>query len=115
VRGNLLTCHRESTYCLAVLDRKHDGRYKARLVAGGHRQQQGVDFEEIFAPVCLYRSVRMLLTVAAREGLALRQFVIRTAFSNRELKEEVFIRAPAGAEHLAGGSGRVLQLRRALC
>jgi hypothetical protein len=45
---------------------------------------------------------------------SLRQFDIRTAFLNRELKEEVFIRAPAGAEHLAGGCGRVLRLRRAL-
>jgi hypothetical protein len=97
-----------------VLDRKRDGRYKACLVAGGHRQQQGVDFEETFAPVCSYRSVRMLLAVAAREGLALRQFDIRNAFLNGELKEEVFIRAPAGAGNLAGGSGRVLRLRRAL-
>jgi hypothetical protein len=55
----------------------------------------------------------MLLAVAAREGLALREFDIRTAFLNGELKEEVFIRATAGAEHLAGGSGRVLRLRRA--
>jgi hypothetical protein len=56
----------------------------------------------------------MLLAVAAQEGLALRQFDICTAFHNGELKEEVFIRAPAGAEHLAGGSGRVLRLRRVL-
>jgi hypothetical protein len=56
----------------------------------------------------------MLLAVAAREGLALRQCNIRTAFHNGELKEEVFIRAPASAEHLAGGSGRVLRLRHAL-
>jgi hypothetical protein len=83
-----------------VLDRKRDGRYKARLVAGDHRQQQGVGYEEKFAPVCSYHYVRMLLAVAAREWLALRQFDIRTTFLNGELKEEVFIRAPpVGAEH----------------
>jgi hypothetical protein len=97
-----------------VHDRKRDGRYKARLVADGHRQEQGDDFEETFAHVCAYRSVHMLLAVAAQRGLALCQFDIRTAFLNGELKEEVFIRAPAGAEHLAGGSGKVVGLRRVL-
>jgi hypothetical protein len=54
-----------------VLDRERDDRYKARLVAGGHCQQQGVDFEETFAPVCSYRSVRMLLAVSpGRAGTA---------------------------------------------
>jgi hypothetical protein len=56
----------------------------------------------------------MLLAVAAREGLVLRQFDICTAFLNRKLQEVVFIKAPAGAEHLAGGHGRLLQLRRSL-
>jgi transposase InsO family protein len=50
-----------------VLERKRDGRYKARLVAGGHCQQRGLDFDETFAPV--YRSVRMMLAVSAHEGL----------------------------------------------
>jgi hypothetical protein len=45
---------------------------------------------------------------------SLRQFDIRTVFLNGDLKEEVFIRAPAGAEHLTGGSGKVIRLRRDL-
>jgi hypothetical protein len=83
-------------------------------VAGGHRQQHGIDFGKKFAPVCSYRSVRMLLAVVAREGLVLRQFDIRTAFLNGELEEEVFIWALAGAEHLAGARGSLLRPRRAL-
>jgi hypothetical protein len=83
-------------------------------VVGGHRQQHGTDFDETFAPVCSYRSVRMLLAVSAGGGLVLRQYDIRTAFLNVELEEEVFIRAPAGTKHLAGACGRVLRLRSAL-
>lgn len=96
-----------------VLERKRDGRYKARLVAGGHRQEQGVDYEETFAPVCSYRTLRMILAVSAHAGLALRQFDICTAFLNGELAEEVYLQAPKGAEGLAD-QGKVLRLRRAL-
>ena len=96
-----------------VFEVKRDGRYKARLVAGGHRQQHGLDFEETYAPVCSYRTMRMLLAVAAHEDLELRQFDIRTAFLNGELEEEVYVRPPRGAEYLAP-RGRSLRLWRAL-
>jgi hypothetical protein len=86
-----------------VLERKRDGRYKARLVAGGHRQQQGIDFQETFAHVCSYRTLRMLRAASAHEGLVLRQFDIRAAFLNGVLEEEVYMRPPVGAEHLTEG------------
>ena len=97
-----------------VLDEKRDGRGKARLVAGGHKQQPGVDFGETFAPVASYRTLRMMLAVAAHEDLELRQFDVRTAFLNAPLDSEVYLRPPSGFEHLAGGPGRVLRLHRAL-
>jgi hypothetical protein len=97
-----------------IMERKRDGRYKVRLVAGGHRQQYGVDFEETYESVCSYWTMCMILAVSAREGLAMRQFDIRTAFLNGELEEEVYMRPPAGAEGLAGGGSRVLHLKRAL-
>jgi hypothetical protein len=56
-----------------VHDRKRNGRFKARLVAGGHRQQPGVDLKGTFAAVCAYRSVRIMLAVAAHENSQLRQ------------------------------------------
>jgi hypothetical protein len=97
-----------------VLERKRDGRYKARLVAGGPRQQYWLDFEDTFAPVCSYRTMRMILAVSAHENLVLRQVDVRTAFLNGELEEEVYVRPPPGAEHLAVGNKRMLRLRRAL-
>jgi hypothetical protein len=59
------------------------------LVAGGHRQQQRLDFAETFALVCSYRTMCMLLAVSAHENLVLRQFNARAAFLNGELEEEV--------------------------
>ena len=97
-----------------VLDRKRDGRYKARLVTGGNHLQPGVDFNETFAPVCSYRTLRMIAAVAARHGLRLRHFDTKTAFLNGVLEEQVYVRPPAGFEYLAGGPGRVLRLRRAM-
>jgi hypothetical protein len=96
-----------------ILERKRNGRYKARLVAGGHRQQYGLDFEDTYAPVCSYRTMRMVLATAAHEDLEMRQFDICTAFLNGELDEEVYIRPPAGVSGLAARN-RVLRLRRAL-
>jgi hypothetical protein len=96
-----------------VYAQKQDGRYKARLVAGGHKQQQGVDYDETFAPVCSYHSVRMMLAVAAHEGLELRQFDIKAAFLHGYLEEEVYIRSPHGWKHLTS-PGRVSRLDRAL-
>ena len=96
-----------------VFEVKRDGRYKARLVAGGHRQQHGLDFQETYAPVCSYRTMRMILATVAHEDLEMRQFDIRTAFLNGELEEEVYVRPPHGAEYLAP-RGRALRLWRAL-
>jgi hypothetical protein len=89
-----------------VYDQKWDGRYKARPVAGGHKQWQGADFDDTFTPVCSYRSIHMMLAVAAHEGLDIRQFDIKTAFVNGSFKEGVYIPPLHGWKHLAD-PGRV--------
>jgi hypothetical protein len=77
-----------------VRNLKRDGQYKLRLVAGGHKQRPGVDFNETFAPVGSYCTLCMMLAVAAHAGLVLRQFDIKTAFLHGYHKKEVYVRPP---------------------
>ena len=60
-------------------------RYKARLVACGYRQKFGRDYNLTFAPVAHAASIRMVLALAVRLGLILRQFDVKTAFLYGEL------------------------------
>ena len=69
-------------------------KYKARLVAKGYVHQQGVDFEEVFAPVAQIESGRLLLALAAQEGWEVHHIDVKSAFLNSELQEEVYMRQP---------------------
>jgi len=75
------------------LDRSVD-RYKARIVAGGHRQKEGIDFKETFAPVAKFASLRLLLTIVALENLEGEQADIVTAFLYGELDKVVYMKVP---------------------
>jgi hypothetical protein len=112
--GRRFTCQRGSKHCFFIFETKRDGRYKARLVAGGHRQRQGLKFEETYASVGSYCTMRMMMAIAAHEHLELRRFDVHTAFLNGWLKEEVYMLVPAGLEGQLGTAGKVLRLRRAI-
>ena len=71
-------------------------RYKARLVAKGFLQKYGVDFEETFAPVAKFASIRIILSIAAQYKLVLHQMDVKTAFLNGLLEEEIFMKQPEG-------------------
>ena len=65
---------------------------KACLVARGFVQREGIDFEEVFAPVARMESVRLLLALVAAKDWRVHHLDIKSAFLNDELVETVFIR-----------------------
>jgi hypothetical protein len=70
--------------------------YKARLVAQGFSQKYGTDYDEVFAPVTRSSTFRMLLSVSAKRNYIVKQFDIKSAFLNGELKEEIYLKQPPG-------------------
>ncbi|WVZ89054.1 LOW QUALITY PROTEIN: hypothetical protein U9M48_035513 [Paspalum notatum var. saurae] len=88
-------------------------RNKARLVAQGFCQKEGIDYEETFAPVARLEAIRILLAFAASKGFKLQQMDVKSAFLNGFIEEEVYVRQPPGFES-ARFSDRVYKLRKAL-
>jgi len=86
-------------------------KHKARLVARGFVQQEGVYFDDAFAPVARMESVR-LLALAAQEGWRVHHMDVMSAFLNSDLKE-VYVHQPPGFV-IPGKEGKVLRLHKAL-
>ncbi|GKA69729.1 retrovirus-related pol polyprotein from transposon TNT 1-94 [Tanacetum coccineum] len=69
---------------------------KARLVAKGYRQEEGINFEESFAPVARIKAIRIFIANAAIKNMIIYQMDVKTAFLNGELKEEVYVSQSEG-------------------
>ena len=66
-------------------------QYTAKLVARGYSQPEGIDYEEVFAPVARNNSIRSLLAVANVSDWKIYQMDVKNAFLRGELKEEIYV------------------------
>ncbi|GKB82428.1 retrovirus-related pol polyprotein from transposon TNT 1-94 [Tanacetum coccineum] len=69
---------------------------KALLVAKGYRQEEGIDFEESFAPVARIEAIRIFLAYVAHKNMVVFQMDVKTTILNGILKEEVYVSQPEG-------------------
>jgi len=85
-------------------------RFKARLVARGFSQVEGIDYEETFAPTIKFTTLRLLLAYANYHDKDIHQMDIKTAFLYGELHEEIFMEPPDGYKE----DGMVWKLKKSL-
>nr|GEW94772.1 ribonuclease H-like domain-containing protein [Tanacetum cinerariifolium] len=84
-----------------ILKKKRDDRgivvrNKARLVAQGHRQEEGIDYDEVFAPVARIEAIRLFLAFASYMGFMVYQMDVKSAFIYGRINEEVCVTQPKG-------------------
>lgn len=94
-RPNLVSCR----WVFAVKEK--DGlvtRFKARLVARGFTQQEGIDFTETYSPVVKYKSLRIFLALVVRHNWRVEIMDVQTAYLHADLKETVYMQQPEGFE-----------------
>ncbi|KAJ6874187.1 hypothetical protein NC651_032883 [Populus alba x Populus x berolinensis] len=88
-------------------------KHKARLVAKGYKQQYGVDYKEVFAPVARHDTIRLVISLATQHSWIIFQMNVKSAFLNGELQEQVYIDQPSGYVK-QGSAKKVLKLKKAL-
>jgi hypothetical protein len=88
-------------------------KYKARYVAWGFSQKEGIDYEETFALVARYTSIRTIIALAAKMKWKLHRMDVKTTFLNGVIEEEVYIEQPQGFE-VEDRKSHVCKLKKAL-
>ena len=88
-------------------------RFKARLVAKGYSQKPGIDYNETFAPVVKFTSIRALLALAAHQNWEVHQMDVKTAFLNGDLEETIYMQQPEGFV-VSGKEDMVYQLKKSI-
>jgi hypothetical protein len=102
--------------CVFKLKRDEVGaivKRKARLVARGFIQWEGIDFDDTFAPMARMKSVRLLFMLATQKGWCVHHMDVKSTFLNGDLKDEVYVHQPPEFV-IPGKEGKVLCLRKAL-
>ncbi|GJQ95821.1 retrovirus-related pol polyprotein from transposon TNT 1-94 [Tanacetum coccineum] len=71
---------------------------KARLVAQGYTQEEGIDYDEVFAPIARIEAIRLFLAYASFKDFVVYQMDVKSAFLYGKIKEEVYVCQPPGFE-----------------
>ncbi|KAI3679018.1 hypothetical protein L6452_38325 [Arctium lappa] len=88
-------------------------RNKARLVAQGYTQEEGIDYEEVFAPVARIEAIRLFLAYASYMKFKVYQMDVKSAFLYGSIEKEVYVCQPPGFEN-PSYPDRVYKLKKAL-
>ena len=86
--------------------------YKARIVAKGYRQRQGIDYDETFSPVAMLKSIRILLAIVAHHDYEIWKMDVKMTFLNGNLLEEVYLTQPEG--FIFENGSKVCKLQRSI-
>ena len=96
-----------------INERGEVDKCKARLVVKGYAQQAGIDYNEVFAPVARWDTIKLTLSIAASRGWKVYQLDVKSAFLHGEITEEVYVEQPKGYE-VKGKENKVYRLKKAL-
>ena len=104
--------------CSEVIKVKHrpDGEiksYRVRIVAGGHRQVEGINYTENFLAAAKMPTVRAVLANAAHQDWEIEHIDVKSAYLNAPLKEEIYMKPPCSILK-SGQEGKVLRLLKGL-
>jgi hypothetical protein len=89
-------------------------KHKARFVACGFSQKEGIEYEETIAPIARYTSIRTIIALVAKMKWKLHQMDVKTTFLNGVIEEEVYIEQPQGFE-VEDRKTHVCRLKKSLC
>ena len=106
-----------STKWVFLVKYNADGRveqFKARLVARGFSQREGLDFEDTFAPVIRLESLRILFAIAATYGLVAHLLDATNAYVGSKIDKQIYMEIPQGVDRQAHEPGDVCELLRSL-
>ncbi|WJX45884.1 hypothetical protein P8452_32732 [Trifolium repens] len=88
-------------------------KYKARLIAKGFLQKQGLNYDEVFSPVARHETIWLVIALACSKRWPLFHLDVKSTFLNGPLEEDVYVKQPPGFE-LKGKDDKVLKLHKAL-